>query len=353
MTDLAEIPIITEPAEQYLNQRQQLDYKSEREQCLRWLLSIGKNPDRGDGYAKGTIKTRSYRMDQFYRWVWDNAGGYTVNVSHEHADEWMRELAHTDHSMAHKANCQKSVKMLFKWRQRQRGDAQWEPTITFSDGANNNPQDYLTVDERRHIREAALKSGSVPSYNNLTPEERDRWKRYLSQRFEIKKEAVEPAHWDRANSWKIPSLVWTSLDAGLRPIEVGRAKRSWVDSTNDVLRIPKEDSAKNSDNWIVSLQEQTSSALRRWIAEQSAYPKYDDSEHLWLTREGNRYDSGSLRYLLQQLCEIAGIDTQYRKMSWYTIRHSLGTYMTREEDLAATQSQLRHQSVETTMKALV
>ena len=37
-------------------------------------------------------------------------------------------------------------------------------------------------------------------------------------------------------------------------------------------------------------------------------------------------------------------------MSWYTIRHSVGTHMTREEDLAAAQAQLRHQSPETTMK---
>jgi integrase len=37
-------------------------------------------------------------------------------------------------------------------------------------------------------------------------------------------------------------------------------------------------------------------------------------------------------------------------MSWYAIRHSVGTYMTREEDLAAAQAQLRHKSPETTMK---
>ena len=34
----------------------------------------------------------------------------------------------------------------------------------------------------------------------------------------------------------------------------------------------------------------------------------------------------------------------------YAIRHSVGTYMTREEDLAATKAQLRHKSVRTTMK---
>jgi integrase len=37
-------------------------------------------------------------------------------------------------------------------------------------------------------------------------------------------------------------------------------------------------------------------------------------------------------------------------MSWYSIRHSVGTYMTREEDLAAAQAQLRHKSETTTMK---
>lgn len=36
-------------------------------------------------------------------------------------------------------------------------------------------------------------------------------------------------------------------------------------------------------------------------------------------------------------------------MSWYALRHALGN-MTREEDLAAAQAQLRHRSPETTMK---
>jgi integrase len=37
-------------------------------------------------------------------------------------------------------------------------------------------------------------------------------------------------------------------------------------------------------------------------------------------------------------------------MSWYSLRHSTGTYMTREEDLAAAQAQLRHRSPQTTMQ---
>jgi integrase len=37
-------------------------------------------------------------------------------------------------------------------------------------------------------------------------------------------------------------------------------------------------------------------------------------------------------------------------MSWYTIHHSVGTYMARAEDLAAAASQLRHKNPEMTVK---
>ena len=90
--------------------------------------------------------------------------------------------------------------------------------------------------------------------------------------------------------------------------------------------------------------------LNRWLEERNQHSKYDDTDALWLTREGNPYSSQSLRYVLQRLCEIADIETENRRMSWYAIRHSVGTYLTREEDLAATQTQLRHKSAETTMK---
>ena len=37
-------------------------------------------------------------------------------------------------------------------------------------------------------------------------------------------------------------------------------------------------------------------------------------------------------------------------MSGYTIRHSVGTYMTKERDLAAAKAQLRQKNPKTTMK---
>ncbi len=37
-------------------------------------------------------------------------------------------------------------------------------------------------------------------------------------------------------------------------------------------------------------------------------------------------------------------------MSWYAISHSTGTYMAREDGIAAAQTQLQHLSPESTMK---
>lgn len=350
MATLEDLPIVTEPSEAYLNPRQQLDYRNERESCLEWLLSLGKDPSSGEGYAFGTVKPRSYRMDKFYRWVWGQEGGYTVNVQPEHADAWSRHLAQSSYSSTHKTNCQKALLMLFKWRHHEHGTSEWDPSIRFTEDSSSQPRDYLTRREREQVRSAALEYGSVPSYSNLSPPERERWKAHLAQRFEKPKSEVTPDDWNRANSWKIPSLVWTSLDAGLRPIEVERATTAWIDTENAVLRIPKEESAKSRDNWIVSIRDRTAMILEKWLDERDAYAMYEETEAAWLTREANPYTSQSLIYVLEQLCELADIETDNRQMSWYAIRHSVGTYMTREEDLAAAQAQLRHKSPETTMK---
>lgn len=351
MTRVDELVLIPQPTKEELNKRQLLDYKSQRKDCLEWLLALGKDPKEAEGYAFQTVSNRAYRMDKFYRWVWKQEQGYTTDINHAHADNWLQYLARLDKSNAHKDNCRKAVRMLFKWKRYEFGMDEWEPQLSFStNDGTTTPRDYLTKEERSMIREAALEYGTVPAYDNLCPEERSRWKAYLAQRFEKPKSEIEPSDWERANGWKIPSLVWTSLDAALRPIEVERAVEGWVDIENSVLRIPKEDSSKNEGNWIVSLQDRTAEILERWMEERETYTMYDDTQSLWLTRQGNEYQSGTLRHVLDKLCEIAGIETENRKMSWYSIRHSTGTYMTREEDLAAAQTQLRHKSPETTMR---
>jgi site-specific recombinase XerD len=348
---MSDFPVITDPAKQTLNERQLVMYRERRKNFIEWLEYVGKDPDHAEGYADATVEKTAYRTDAFMRWVWSQEDGFTLEVTPDHADAFMEELLYSEKSSSHKANTQKSIKRLFKWLAHERGGEEWEPNQSFSSNQGaNQPRDFLTLNERQQIREAALEYGSIPAYNDLSPEERDRWKGHLAMRLQKPKDEVVPTDWEKANGWKVPSLVWTSLDAGLRPIEVGRASVHWVDVENSVLRIPAEESSKNEENWIVSLTNETATALERWLDEREQYAKYDETDTVWLTREANPYRTGSLRYLLGRLFEIAGIEAGNRQVSWYTLRHSTGTYMTREEDLAAAQAQLRHKSAETTMK---
>jgi integrase len=152
------------------------------------------------------------------------------------------------------------------------------------------------------------------------------------------------------NGWKIASIVMTSLDAALRPVEVGRARREWVDVDNAVLRIPVEDSSKNKDNWRAALTSRTATALDNWLEERADNSMYDDTDNLWLTREATPYGSRSLSRLLSRLAAEAGIDERGRSLTWYAIRHSTGTALVDERDLKAAKDQLRHKSPKTTMK---
>jgi hypothetical protein len=44
MSDLDEVSLALSPAERYLNPRQLQDYRAEREACIRWLFTSGKDP---------------------------------------------------------------------------------------------------------------------------------------------------------------------------------------------------------------------------------------------------------------------------------------------------------------------
>jgi site-specific recombinase XerD len=347
----AGIILVPEPSRARLDERQQMSYRQHRHDLIDWLLVFGKHPEKAEGYAQRTVLNTAQRLDIFYRWVWDERGRFTTDIDHEDADAYVRHLARKDESDYSRNNTQSALKRLFKWQAHERGGECWEPNIVFTEpNATAEPRDFLLKEERRRIREAALEYGSIPGYNGMSAAERDRWKAYLAQRLSKPKSKVVPADWEKANSWKFPSLVWTSLDAGLRPIEVERATVSWVDAGNAVLRIPREESSKNVGNWTVSLRQQTANALDAWLTEREQYDIYDGRDELWLTREGNPYGTSALRHVLKRLFDIAGIEREKRKVSWYMIRHSVGTYMAREEGLAAAQAQLRHNSETTTMR---
>jgi integrase len=205
-----------------------VDYEEFRRGLVEWL-------DDQD-YSDDVVRLTAYRLDQWFRWVWDRRG-YTTEVDQDDADEYVTWLAESDYSNGHKRKCTTVLKRYFRWR-----DIEWDSDVTFKPSSSTNPRDFLTQDERTAIREAALEYGSVPSYQSLSPEQRSRWKAHLAQRFEKPKSQVSPDDFERANGWKYPSLVWAAMDAGLRPVEVNRARVQWVDHENSLLRIPKTDS---------------------------------------------------------------------------------------------------------------
>ena len=98
---------------------------------------------------------------------------------------------------------------------------------------------------------------------------------------------IEPSDWRGVQGWKCPSLVWSSLDADLRPHEVAHARVGWVDLDNQLLRIPVDESVKNEENWHVALTEATTNALDARLAQRNCFEMYDETDRLWLTREAN------------------------------------------------------------------
>lgn len=345
------ITLVPEPSKPYLNEKQELDYRSHRRDLLRWCLTQGKKPAKAEGYSEETIRVRAGHIDRFYRWVWSEKDQYTTYVTHDIADRYMDHLAfNEDMQTSTKAKYQKSLKMLWKWREHERDGEAWDPEITFAEPSQSQPREYLTLDERRRVREASLSMGSIPHYKSVYGEEREKWKKYIAVVLEKPLNEVSKGDWEELTGWKETSLLHTSLDAGLRPVEVRRATTDWVDLDNDVLRIPKDQSSKNRDNWVIALTSQTSDVLDRWLTERLQHEKYDETNALWLTRRGNPYSSSSLKTILERACDEAGIDVEHRDLTWYAIRHSTGTYLAHTSSLSSAQSQLRHKSAKTTMK---
>lgn len=273
--------------------------------------SEGKNPEEAEGYSDYTAYETAYRCARFDRWAWAEEGGYSIPPAPERATEYINnDVIYRDVSNATKGKTEEAIARYYRYLEAIHTDCEWEHDQRFNSSGDDSPRDYLTRRERRRVREAAL--------------------------------ATE--------SWRETTIILTSLDAALRPIEVSRARPEWVDVDNQLLRIPREDSSKNTDNWRTSLTSRTANALDHWLEERADNPAYDDSERLWLTREGTPYSSRSLARLLRRLCDEAGIEAGGRSLTLYSIRHSTGTYMTAERDLKAAKDQLRHKSAKTTMK---
>ncbi|ERG95303.1 MAG: hypothetical protein J07HQW2_01756 [Haloquadratum walsbyi J07HQW2] len=262
----------------------------------------------------------------------------------------MQHIAVKDWQQSYKTSLQKSVKREMKYRRHRRGTQEWDPEISYYDsGSTHQPRDFVSEQERIQIREAALNYRSIPSYSNLTAQERDKWKAHLTRRFELPKTQVKKTL-ETSKQLQIPIA---RLDQSRRGTKTRRSRKN-----RHRLDRPRKQRAPYTEKRLHQKHEQLGRRTNRqnhhrtqkWLEERSQHEKYDGRDEIWLTRRGNPYNSNSLSYLMKNLCDEADISYENRDMTWYIIRHSVGTQMTRQEGLAATQTQLRYEDERTTMR---
>jgi integrase len=270
------------------------DYEDFKTSYVGWFANIGKNPNKNIGYSENTVEQISMKTDQMFRYFWKVNNGYVTVLDPQDADELMKSVERGDWGNANILTFKKTVKRYFKWLKHEKDTDHtgWDCPIEVSE-KKRTQRDYFRRHEFDDLYNATLSHGSVKNYGECTPDDRAAFKTVLAQRFEIPAEEVGRQEFNRANSWKIPSLIATTLDVGLRPVEIGNAKVSWVNLADKSIDIPAKEATKSDNDWKCSISTKTSRTLRRWLDERKAYSKYDDSDNLWLNRIGNAYTSSS------------------------------------------------------------
>lgn len=330
-----------------LNSRQKEIYSAKLSRFAKYLDEKGKNPKKGEGYAN--VEVRISRFHRPFRWIWENEE-VTTEFTTEHADILVNalnedKLRQLDGDVYAEASKRKIVDVLKNWFEYK--GIEWEPEIKFTDNRAKDNADPYSQSELRDLWQASLKYKSIPNYNNLSPEERDRWKGHIAQDIGKPKEDVRPADWDQINNdWKVPSLIRTAREAGWRPDLIGRMEVGWYDPETQTIYIPEGEAPKNDSAWDQELSVEGALALENWLEQRSNQEIYDGREEIWLNRKGNPYNSGSLNDLLDNLMEEAEINQRGRKLVWYSFRHSIGTYVYHEyNDLRIVAETLRQNSI--------
>lgn len=333
-----------------LNHRQKQVYSSKLARFTEYLSTVGQDPIKEEGYAEGTVQERISRFQRAVSWLWSETG-VTTSITPADADE-INEALYADrfrkrngdpYSNTSKRKINDVLKNWFEFT-----SEEWTPTYTFTDNRAKQEEkpDPFTKSELVALWESSLSYKSIPSYSNLSPTERDRWRAHIAQELGKPKEEVTPDDWDRINrSWKIPSLIRINRGHGLRPDLIARVKLSWYDPDKQKITVPAGEAPKNDAEWTIELIEEEALALENWLAQRELIDEYQGREEIWLNREGNPYRSGPLNDILDALIEDAGIDPRGRKLVWYSFRHSIGTYVYAEtKDLELVAEQLRQTS---------
>lgn len=322
--------VVSEEQLSPLKDRQSEVYAAKLARFADYLEQKGKDPKRNEGY--GDVTERISRFHRAVKWYWSQHQTKT-EITTDDADEIncaleedrFRKVKGDPFVTGTKRKLNDVLKNWFEFQ-----DIEWSPEYEFSDGdaKKENQPDPYTRDELIQLWETSLTYKSIPSYNNLSSGERDRWKGHIAQELGKPKEQVVPDDWEQINNdWHVPSLIRTTRSQGWRPDLIGRLEVDWYDSADRAICIPKGEATKNDAPWRVELTDEGTLALDKWLDQRALMDLYDGRDEIWLTRKGNPYSSGPLNHLLRNLMDEAGIKSRGRKLVWYSFRHSIGTYV--------------------------
>lgn len=343
-------PVVSPEQLSPLNSRQSEIYSAKLARFADYLQQEGRNPKKKIGYADTAVEERVYRFHRAVKWLWTQHEVKT-EVTTDDAEKINLALEEDqfckgDGEPYVEGSKRKFNDVLRNWFEFQNVD--WTPEYEFVDteAKKKNKPDPYTLSELKQIWETSLTYKSIPSYNNLTPSERDRWKAHIAQELGKPKDRVVPDDWDRINNdWHVPSLIRTARSHGWRPDLVGRMKVDWYDPADKAIYIPKGEATKNDTYWRADLTDEGALALNNWLEQRRLMELYDGRDEIWLNRKGNPYSSGTLNNLLRNLMDEAGIKKRGRKLVWYSFRHSIGTYVFAEtKNLKMVAEQLRQKS---------
>jgi integrase len=347
---VAELEYISESALEHLHPNQKVIFAEQFQSEIEALRNWAKDPDHQVGYANDGIPPLVRRILQAYQYIWETEAR-VIELAPADADRFVNALKNDAitqrngeaYASGSKRKFVNALEAHFRVR-----DVEWTPPTKFTDDHPRLDSDPFARDERRLLKEASYNYRSPPSYSNVTPKERDRWNAYLAQILGKKKSEIGPDDWEELKqSWKFPSMIHFAFDTGSRVALMNSILTSHFYPSSEQVVISSEIAVKNNSEWEISLTSETVNIMERWMEERSRKSKYSDSDHMWLNRNGNPYDSGPLNNLIGNLMDDAGIEQAGRKLTWHSIRHSTGMYVYDEtQDLGMVAEMLRLESLD-------
>lgn len=189
-----------------LNYQQKVLYSEHWTDLLRWLRSEGKDPENEIGYKESNVRPVARRIHQSFSYDWEQ-DFLVLELTPELATQFIEALQAdeitTNGGKPYEENSKRKFVNALQAYFRYTGQ-DWDPDVSFSDEPPSFNSDPFNRRERELLLNTSFDYRSPPSYSNLSPEERDRWKGYLAQFLSKPKAEVTRSDWEKLErSWKI------------------------------------------------------------------------------------------------------------------------------------------------------